>query len=226
MNGYYGGAYYHYTGTSNIINSTFSNNSSSYINASTTTKYGGALYRYTGTVNVANSIFWGNTRGNAVPDQMNAGIVISTSTVQNGYVTGTTILTKDPLLANAAADDLSLAPCSPVVNMGDNTKITGITKDLAGEDRIKHTTVDLGAYEFQGIYLENAEQQLPDADQWTSYSHQIELAEGGAYTYTVSQGLLPDGLGLSSGGLISGEPTVAGNYEFTLAVQGLMFVAH
>ncbi|SMD11561.1 choice-of-anchor Q domain-containing protein [Pedobacter nyackensis] len=220
VNGYHGGAYYHYTGTTNIVNATFSNNTSAYINASTTTKYGGALYRNTGTVNVANSIFWGNTRGNAIPDQMNAGIVVSTSTVQNGYVTGTTILTKDPQLANAAADDLSLAPCSPVVNMGDNTKITGTTKDLAGEDRIKHTTVDLGAYEFQGIYLENAEQQLPAADQWTSYSHQIQLAEGGAYTYALSQGLLPDGLGLSSSGLISGEPSVAGDYEFTLAVQG------
>jgi predicted outer membrane repeat protein len=220
VNGYYGGAYYHYTGTSNITNSTFSNNTSAYINASTTTKYGGALYRNTGSVNVTNSIFWGNTRGNAIPDQMNAGILISTSTVQNGYVTGTTILTKDPQLANAAADDLSLAPCSPVVNMGDNTKITGTGKDLAGGDRIKHTTVDLGAYEFQGLYLENAEQQLPEGDQWTSYSHQIQLAEAGPYTYSLSQGLLPDGLGLSSSGLISGEPTRAGNYEFTLAVQG------
>ncbi|TKC63648.1 DUF1565 domain-containing protein [Pedobacter hiemivivus] len=220
VNGYYGGAFYHYTGTSNIVNATFSNNTSAYINASTTTKYGGALYRNTGTVNVANSIFWGNTRGNAIPDQMNAGIVVSTSTVQNGYVTGTTILTKDPQLANPAADDLSLAPCSPVINMGDNTKVTGTAKDLAGGDRIKHTKVDLGAYEFQGVYLENAEQQLPAADQWTPYSHQIQLAEGGPYTYSLSQGLLPDGLGLSSSGVISGEPSRAGDYEFTLAVQG------
>ncbi|WEK18236.1 MAG: Ig-like domain-containing protein [Candidatus Pedobacter colombiensis] len=220
VNGYYGGAYYHYTGTTNIINSTFSNNTSAYINASTTTKYGGALYRNTGTVNVANSIFWGNTRANAIPDQMNTGIIVSTSTVQNGYVTGTTISTKDPQLANAAADDLSLAPCSPAINMGDNIKIAGTNKDLAGEDRIKHTVVDLGAYEFQGVYLENAEQELPAADQWTTYTHQLQLAESGSYTYFVSQGLLPDGLSLSSSGLISGEPAVAGNYEFTLAVQG------
>lgn len=219
-NGYYAGAYYHYTGTTNLINATFSNNSSSYVNASSTTKYGGALYRNTGTVNVANSIFWGNTRGNAVPDQLNAGILVSTSTVQNGYVTGTKIATKDPQLANAAADDLSLAPCSPVINMGDNTKIAGIATDLAGNDRIKHNSVDLGAYEFQGVYLENAEQELPAADQWTGYSHQLQLTEAGPYTYFLSQGLLPDGLGISSTGLISGEPTVAGDYEFTLAVQG------
>ncbi|EDM36289.1 hemagglutinin-related protein [Pedobacter sp. BAL39] len=220
INGYFGGAYYHHTGTASILNSSFSNNSSAYINASTTTRYGGAIYRNTGAVNVGNSIFWGNTRGNGVADQINAGIIVSTTTIQNGYAAGTNILTKDPQFVNAAADDLSLVPCSPVINMGDNAQIAGTTTDIAGGERIKHSKIDLGAYEFQGLYLENAEQQLPDADQWTSYSHQIELSETGAYTYTLSQGLLPDGLSLSGTGLISGEPTVAGDYEFTLAVQG------
>ena len=218
--GYLGGAIYSYTAATDIINSTFSNNSIGYVNPSLTTRYGGAVYRYSGTVGIANSIFWGNRRGNTMADQFPAGITISNSTIENGYVTGTQILTKDPQFKNAAADDLSLASCSPSINMGDNSKVAGIMQDVAGGERIKHTTVDIGAYEFQGIYLENAEQTLPDAEQWSPYTHQIALAENGAYTYTVSQGLLPDGLSITSTGKITGEASVAGLYEFTLAVNG------
>ncbi|MCX2482583.1 Ig-like domain-containing protein [Pedobacter sp. MR2016-24] len=218
--GYLGGAIYSYTAATDIINSSFSNNSIGYANTSLTTRYGGAVYRYSGTVGIANSIFWGNRRGNTIADQFPAGITVSNSTIENGYVTGVQILTKDPQFKNAAADDLSLASCSPSINMGDNSKVTSITQDVAGGERIKHTTVDIGAYEFQGVYLENAEQTLPDADQWSPYTHQITLAESGAYTYTVSQGLLPDGLSITSTGKITGEASVAGLYEFTLAVNG------
>ncbi len=45
-------------------------------------------------------------------------------------------------------------------------------------------------------------------------------AEGGVppYTWTVSAGTLPNGLGISAGGIISGTPTVAVNASFTVKV--------
>jgi len=218
--GYYGGAIYHYTGITNLVNTSFSNNSISYTNASATNKYGGAIYRYTGTVNVYNSILWGNRRGNAVADQLPAGIIAGNSTIEGGYVTGTQILNKDPQFTNAAADDLSLVPCSPSINMGDNSKVAGITTDIIAEARIKHSTVDIGAYEYQGIYLESAEQTLSDADQWEPYNQQIVLEQSGDYSFTVSKGLLPDGLSISASGKITGEASAPGLYEFTLAVNG------
>lgn len=218
--GYFGGAVYHYTGVTDLINTSFSNNSIGYSNTSATTKYGGALYRYSGTVNVSNSIFWGNRRGSAQVDQFPSGIAVSNSTIEGGYVTGTEILNKDPQFTNAAADDLSLMPCSPSVNMGDNSKVSGITTDIMGGSRIMHNTVDIGAYEFQGVYLENAEQSLPDAEQWAPYSHQITLEQAGNYTFTVTKGLLPDGLSISSSGKITGEASQPGLYEFNLAVNG------
>jgi len=214
-----GGAIYTYTGITNLVNVSLSNNAISRISSSATIFYGGALYRYTGAVSIHNSILWGNKRGNDLPDQLTTLITAGNSTIQGGYKTGTAILTTDPQFKDAAADDLELAACSPAINMGDNAKAFG-TKDIAGEARIKHTTVDLGAYEYQGIYLENAEQQLPAADQWTPYSYQVEVTESGTHSYSLTQGLLPDGLKLSPEGIISGEASIAGDYEFTLAVQG------
>lgn len=217
---YAGAAIYHNTGITTLVNLSVSNNTINYVNPSATTSYGAGLYRYTGTVNIYNSIFWGNRRGNDVPDQMNAGIGVATSTIEKGYKTGTAILTVDPQFTNAAADDLSIASCSPSVNMGDNSKVPGIKTDVAGGVRIKNDKVDIGAYEFQGLYLENVAQDLPDADQWSPYSHQIVITDNGAHTYSLSQGLLPDGLVLSPGGILSGTPTVPGTYQFSLAIQG------
>src|SRR5688572_2236291 len=46
------------------------------------------------------------------------------------------------------------------------------------------------------------------------------MANGTApITYTVSGGLLPPGLTLSSAGALTGTPTVAGTYDFTVTVS-------
>ncbi|HYK57087.1 MAG TPA: choice-of-anchor Q domain-containing protein, partial [Flavisolibacter sp.] len=216
---YYGGALYHYSGTSNLVNVTFNNNSIRYANNALTNQYGGAIYRYTGAVNVVNSIIWSNKRGNNVPDQLVTGITVSNSIVENGYKTGTMILTVDPQFNNAAADDLSLSSCSPAINLGDNSKVASLSTDLNGNARIMHGIVDLGAYEYQGQYLNNAEEVLPDADQWTPYKYQIKAVEGN-YTYSLIAGALPDGMILSSDGTLSGEPTMPGDFEFNVAVNG------
>jgi hypothetical protein len=62
--------------------------------------------------------------------------------------------------------------------------------------------------------------QLPDGLVSGPYSSSVS-ATGGAspYSWSVSSGTLPTGLGLSSSGAISGTPTVAGSYPFTVAVK-------
>ena len=52
----------------------------------------------------------------------------------------------------------------------------------------------------------------------TAYSLQLSATEDSVITYSVNSGTLPTGLSLSSSGLISGTPTVGGNYSFVLRV--------
>jgi uncharacterized protein YhjY with autotransporter beta-barrel domain len=60
---------------------------------------------------------------------------------------------------------------------------------------------------------------LPSAQQATSYSQQLSASGGnGSYAFSVSGGL-PAGLTLSSAGLLSGTPTVNGNFTFTVIAK-------
>jgi hypothetical protein len=60
---------------------------------------------------------------------------------------------------------------------------------------------------------------LPAATSGVMYSQAL-MATGGAtpYSWTVASGVLPDGLSLSSGGVLSGTPTTAGDYSFAVQV--------
>ncbi len=58
---------------------------------------------------------------------------------------------------------------------------------------------------------------LPNLQQGTAFSQQLSASGGTApYTYQVTSGSLPTGLALSSSGLISGTPTAAGPFNFTV----------
>lgn len=58
---------------------------------------------------------------------------------------------------------------------------------------------------------------LPGAVVGSSYSKTITASGGsGGYSYQKTAGNLPTGLTLSSGGLLSGSPTVAGTFSFTI----------
>jgi len=61
--------------------------------------------------------------------------------------------------------------------------------------------------------------ELPDCVYGIAYSQQL-TASGGTtpYTWTVSEGEVPDGLTLKESGLLSGTPTNAGTYSFTIKV--------
>lgn len=53
-----------------------------------------------------------------------------------------------PLFVNLAGGNLRLQPSSPCINAGDNSNAVGLT-DFDRNPRIKGSTVDIGAYEFQ-----------------------------------------------------------------------------
>ncbi|MFZ2492074.1 MAG: ice-binding family protein [Thermoanaerobaculia bacterium] len=58
---------------------------------------------------------------------------------------------------------------------------------------------------------------LPDGTVGAAYAQTITAAGGTApYTYSILSGALPPGLVLSAAGLISGAPTTAGSYTFTV----------
>lgn len=55
----------------------------------------------------------------------------------------------DPLFVGSGADPLALSGTSPCINVASNAAIpAGVTTDVIGNDRIKDTTVDMGAYEY------------------------------------------------------------------------------
>eukprot|EP01132_Coremiostelium_polycephalum_P017961 gene17961-21447_t len=63
---------------------------------------------------------------------------------------------------------------------------------------------------------------LPGGTYNTAYSQTLTIASGGQapYTYSVTPGTLPTGLSLSTTGVISGTPTAAGTFNFTVSVTG------
>jgi hypothetical protein len=62
---------------------------------------------------------------------------------------------------------------------------------------------------------------LPAGAVDTAYS-QTMAATGGTppYNWSVSSGTLPAGLSISTGGVLSGTPTTAASYSFTVRVEG------
>ncbi|WNL46391.1 putative Ig domain-containing protein [Dyella sp. BiH032] len=58
---------------------------------------------------------------------------------------------------------------------------------------------------------------LPGGQVAVAYSQTVGATGGsGSYTYSLTSGALPPGIALSSAGAISGTPTAAGNYSFTI----------
>ena len=98
-------------------------------------------------VTVTNCILWGNT-----PDEILSEAPVSMdvnySDIQGGWPTGTGNLNVDPRFADS---DGRLDPASPCIDTGDNNAVPAdVTTDLDGNPRFASSTIDMGAYEFQG----------------------------------------------------------------------------
>lgn len=123
-----------------VFNSTFSNNTGTNGNVIRINNNSGTRLQYY----MFNSIVWGN--GTTTPFLISG----NTTQVENTIVEGGQQLgiNNDPLFVNPSQNDYSLQASSPAKDTGNNSRIpTGITQDLAGNQRIFNTTVDLGAYE-------------------------------------------------------------------------------
>lgn len=110
---------------------------------------------------IANNIFWGNTRNGGQTSTSLGKVVdiinftetqISNNIDEDGFAAlgvGVGLINNSNTNPNLTAEFRLQASSTAAIDSGDNNAIpTGINQDLAGNDRIENTTVDLGAYEF------------------------------------------------------------------------------
>jgi Putative Ig domain len=71
----------------------------------------------------------------------------------------------------------------------------------------------------QGLQIVERQSTLTPAQVATPYSLQFHTTGGGSPTFSVASGTLPQGLTLSSGGLLSGTATTTGDYSFQVKAQ-------
>ena len=145
-----------------LVNATFSGNAAGDGGVEGS---GGGLYTDGPNMTIHNSIFWNNEDlsgiGSADASITGAVTLIEHSLVQgqtpagignlDGTDPGNDPLFVVPVVLNdvpTAFGDLSVKFGSPIVDMGDNAAVAGITVDIAGNARVFNGTVDMGAYEF------------------------------------------------------------------------------
>ncbi|OIN59893.1 beta strand repeat-containing protein [Arsenicibacter rosenii] len=127
-----------------VVNQTISGNSAP--TGSAVSVLGG------GVLDLKNSIVWNNaTPANSFSVDGTASLSLTNSIsdpAATGFGSGGNNKTGDPLFMNAATGDFTLKGCSPAINAGVDA-VNTTTTDLAGLNR-KASTIDMGAYEFQG----------------------------------------------------------------------------
>ena len=121
----------------NIINSTISNNSS---NSGKVIR----LSEATG-VKMYNTIIYNNAN-NDLDLLGSLPTTFANNLIEFGQFSG---INQDPLFTDHVNNDYTLQSGSPAIDTGDNSKTPSrVTVDLAINNRIFNTTVDIGAYEF------------------------------------------------------------------------------
>lgn len=137
---------------------------------------GGGIFNYIEAAPVIqNTILFGNSSG---MNSYNGSIPsVSYSLVQGG-AEGSGNVNLDPLFVNAVSHTLAptsdgdyrLETCSPAINSGSNALLPDqlTTRDLAGNLRKVHQTIDMGAREFQSPLQTAAQSLAQDGDQGTA----------------------------------------------------------
>lgn len=141
------GGLYNYNGSSPVItNTTIAGNNA-------VSGGGGLFNELNSSPTLANCIIYGNSSG--LLNSSGSNPAISYSTVQGGYA-GTGNISTDPQFAGSPSfasapfsnGNYKLGACSPALNSGNNALVpAGILSDIISVQRIRETTVDMGAYE-------------------------------------------------------------------------------
>ncbi|MFN3847966.1 MAG: beta strand repeat-containing protein [Spirosomataceae bacterium] len=205
-----GGGMWTEVGSPVLTNCTFVSN--------TAVTLGGALAgnNFYGSTNyiIRNCIFWGNigSMGEGfIFNNQGATADVTYSNVQGGY-SGIGNLNTNPLFTNASGGDFSLQQCSPAINAGDNTGISGV--DLANNPRIfNNGVVDMGAFEYHGTAVPSPTAvsiSQTTACPGTSVNLQATCTSGTVNWYNTSTG----GTALGTGASFSYIAPVGANQTF------------
>jgi hypothetical protein len=184
--GSFGGGIYTLSGTNTLTNNSLSGNTANYgggictelgtntltnnsLSGNTAGSFGGGIYTLFGTTTLTNNIIWGNSSGIYT---LGGDLTVNYSIVQqaSGVYSGTSNLNVDPLFVDQPAiglgtsGDLRLQACSPAINVGNNVSVPMGTIDLDGNDRIFDGTMDMGAYELQGVVPNSLTRYYVDVD--------------------------------------------------------------
>jgi len=101
---------------------------------------------------------------------------------------------------------------TPTAGYGGSDSFTYTATNGSGTSAPATVTITVGA-----PTVTVAPATVPGATVGAAYSQSITAANGQApYTYVISAGALPAGLSLSGGGTLSGTPTAAGTFNFTV----------
>ncbi|MFT7898778.1 PKD domain-containing protein [Tenacibaculum ascidiaceicola] len=158
----YGAGMFNESSPSSLVNVTFNNNSA--------TTNGGGMHSNASNTTLYNTVFYGN--GADISSSGGSTFMGADNFSENYTGTGFTQLTANPFLAPtlpkgkdgiwATPDDgLRLIATSPAIDAGNNANLPtdsfdldddgntteSIPYDIAGEDRVQNTTVNIGAYE-------------------------------------------------------------------------------
>ncbi len=164
-----------------------------------------------------------------------AGVVISNVTASNITATGVTITwtTDKPSTSQVEYGTSSSFGSSTTIDNTPKTShsvtVTGLIADTTYSYRAKSSVTGFAAVSSTNTFktlaagapLSITNSSLPDGLVGrVGYGRQIEASGGTTpYVFSISTGSLPPGLTMPAGGIISGTPTVAGTYNFTIKVE-------
>jgi len=121
---------------------------------------GGGIYCFNSSPTIANNILWENSPQEIYLDS--SSINITYSNIKGGWA-GEGNINTDPLFVDTSTTNYRLQATSPCIDRGTNTAPNIPSTDKDGNPRIANGTVDMGAYEFQGIPATNTTHTWIDA---------------------------------------------------------------